>query len=29
MIIAHARVDAMPVIGKDALFDAYGIKRIW
>lgn len=29
MIIAQARVESLPVVGDDAAFDAYGVRRIW
>jgi PIN domain nuclease of toxin-antitoxin system len=29
MLIAQAIVEAIPVIGGDSAFDAYGIKRLW
>lgn len=29
LIIAQSQVEDMPVIGKDAIFDDYGIKRVW
>jgi len=29
LIIAQSKVEDIPVIGKDAIFDNYGIKRLW
>ena len=29
LIIAQSKVEDIPVIGKDAIFDDYGIKRLW
>lgn len=29
LIIAQSLVEAMPIIGKDEIFDAYGVKRLW
>jgi PIN domain nuclease of toxin-antitoxin system len=29
LIIAQALVDAVPVAGSDAIFDSYGVTRIW
>ena len=29
LIIAQALVDAIPVVGTDAVFDSYGVNRIW
>lgn len=29
MIIAQSLFEGMPVIGSDAIFDAYGVVRIW
>ncbi len=29
LIIAQALVDAIPVVGIDAVFDKYGVTRIW
>ncbi|MEK7442632.1 MAG: type II toxin-antitoxin system VapC family toxin [Chloroflexota bacterium] len=29
LIIAQALVEHLPIIGIDAMFDAYGIKRLW
>lgn len=29
LIIAQSLVDQIPIIGKDGIFDAYGIQRLW
>ena len=29
LIIAQSKVEDIPVIGKDVIFDNYGIKRLW
>ena len=29
LIIAQSKSEAIPVIGKDAIFDAYGIDHLW
>jgi PIN domain nuclease of toxin-antitoxin system len=29
MLIAQAMVDAIPIVGVDSAFDAYGITRLW
>lgn len=29
LIIAQSKVEDIPIIGKDAIFDDYGIKRLW
>lgn len=29
MLVAQARIEAMPIIGVDAAFDSYGVQRIW
>jgi PIN domain nuclease of toxin-antitoxin system len=29
LIIAQARIEAIPIVGSDAQFDAYGITRVW
>lgn len=29
LIIAQSLVDQIPIIGKDDIFDAYGIQRLW
>jgi PIN domain nuclease of toxin-antitoxin system len=29
LIIAQARIEAMPIVSSDAKFDAYGISRVW
>lgn len=29
LIIAQSKSEEMPVIGRDAIFDAYGVKRHW
>ena len=29
MLIAQAHIESMAVIGKDKIFDQYGIDRIW
>jgi len=29
LIIAQALVEKLPIIGIDATFDAYGVKRLW
>ncbi len=29
LIIAQSKVEDIPVIGKDAIFNDYGIKRLW
>jgi PIN domain nuclease of toxin-antitoxin system len=29
LLIAQARVEAVPVVGNDAAFDAYGVRRLW
>lgn len=29
LIIAQALIDSMPIVGKDEIFDAYGVKRLW
>jgi PIN domain nuclease of toxin-antitoxin system len=29
LLIAQALVEAIPIIGSDAQFDAYGVKRLW
>ncbi len=29
MLIAQAPIDSMAIIGKDKIFDNYGIDRIW
>lgn len=29
LIIAQSKVEVIPVIGKDTIFDNYGIERVW
>jgi PIN domain nuclease of toxin-antitoxin system len=29
MLIAQAQSENMPIISNEALFDAYGVRRIW
>ena len=29
LIIAQALVEKVPVVGRDAVFDAYGVTRLW
>jgi PIN domain nuclease of toxin-antitoxin system len=29
LLIAQARVEAMPIVGVDPAFDSYGVERIW
>lgn len=29
LLISHARVEGIPVISSDLIFDSYGIQRIW
>jgi len=29
LLIAQSQVESMPIIGRDATFDRYGIQRIW
>ena len=29
LIIVQAQIDNIPIIGKDEIFDRYGVKRIW
>ena len=29
LIIAQSKVEDIPIIGKDVIFDDYGIKRLW
>jgi PIN domain nuclease of toxin-antitoxin system len=29
LIIAQSLVDAVPVVGSDAIFDSYGVSRVW
>jgi len=29
LLVAHARIDDVPVISSDPIFDRYGIQRIW
>lgn len=29
LLIAQSLTDHLPVIGRDAIFDAYGIQRVW
>jgi PIN domain nuclease of toxin-antitoxin system len=29
LIIAQSLTDQIPIIGKDNVFDAYGVQRLW
>ena len=29
MLIAQAQAESLPIISKDAIFDSYGIRRLW
>lgn len=29
LLIAQARIEAIPIVSMDAAFDAYGIRRLW
>lgn len=29
LIVAQSLMDQIPIIGKDDIFDAYGIQRLW
>jgi len=29
MLIAQAQADNMPIISNEALFEVYGVRRIW
>ncbi len=29
LLIAQSKIEAMPIVSADAVFDEYGIKRIW
>ena len=29
LLIAQAKIEAIPIVGVDAAFDAYGVRRLW
>lgn len=29
LLIAQSKIESLPVVGSDSIFDAYGIKRVW
>ena len=29
LLVAQAREKSLPIVSRDAIFDAYGVKRIW
>ena len=29
LLVAQALVDDLPIVGRDAAFDAYGVRRVW